>query len=1000
MRFNTRLAILILVAQLTTPGSLATVHLLRSSDCGISFEWLPPVASLSDSTDVTETVLFVVPPRCEVSIDPPVSADEGARAECISEGFFRQHRLIAVRIVASEPVPAGRARHSPCVFTLRFDRPEPAADVPPDPLDPLLRSIVANPSDVSRRGSAPEPSEPPIRVASTETHAAASLKVAISHDGPCRIPFQESFGAIDPRNLRIEMNGVEIPVRVRGEEDGVFDPDDSIELLGVANRLPDGSPDPYSDTSIYWISGGSSAGMRLGTLPAAPGSSVPASHYTETLHSESDQVYFDTGYYWMRVLAGQAREIAFRIDHAVASQPLARLRLCIRGGTDVEADPDHHVRILLNGQIMADRHFDGYDRLDVDTSFPLDRLVDGDNTFGIECPGDTGAGEIDAVYLDWFEIVYPRHYVADQATWTIRSPDPFTPALRAYFVTGFPSQVDRLFRTSDPAIEWVDFVSEADPDGGYRLRFAVDESAPSRYIACAESAMAVPDSIEVDAPSDWRTGVHGADLIIITHHDFLEALDPLVACRRAQGLRVEIVDVGDVYDEFNAGVFDPHAITDFCRHAYAHWQAPAPAYVLLVGDASWDYKQRLPQSMKQNFVPSYTKTWFEPRRSTSAACAMGRADSRDYDFLYGEPMVDDQFVCVSGDDVFPDMMIGRWPVETVADVEVMVRKTIAYEATARDQQWLKQLTMVTGGFDDSEQSLFLQQAEALIGNCVLPSGGYWHFDRIYKTTDNPDFGAYEDAILAAIDSGTSIVTFLGHAGSWSWEAMFDFDDLARMNNQGRLPFIASMTCNTARFANPDMDSFGEQFILTEDPFAGAVAFWGGCNFGGFWADYFLTYFWYEQVFLRRAATAGEAILAAKIRTLASYPDYGVIIEPYTLLGDPALRIQLPSAPIVRLAGWFDTEVSMDQGGRIRILAWVFDPDGASDIDRVELLAGGVPSGIELKDDGMSGDLAAGDSIFGLQVDVGEGLARARYGVGIRAVDGSGYAGSVFPLSAY
>ena len=80
---------------------------------------------------------------------------------------------------------------------------------------------------------------------------------------------------------------------------------------------------------------------------------------------------------------------------------------------------------------------------------------------------------------------------------------------------------------------------------------------------------------------------NAADYIIISHSDFLNAIQPLAAYRASQGFRVRVVDVQDIYDEFNGGVFDPQAIQGFLSYTYSNWVAPAPSFVLLVGDGHY-----------------------------------------------------------------------------------------------------------------------------------------------------------------------------------------------------------------------------------------------------------------------------------------------------------------------------------------------------------------------------------------------------------------------------
>jgi len=75
-------------------------------------------------------------------------------------------------------------------------------------------------------------------------------------------------------------------------------------------------------------------------------------------------------------------------------------------------------------------------------------------------------------------------------------------------------------------------------------------------------------------------------------------------------------------------------------------------------------------------------------------------------------------------------------------------------------------------------------------------------------------------------------------------------------------------------------------------------------------------------------------------------------------------------------------------------AVVIDPDGQNDIANVEvLLDGGATTGWRLADDGAHGDGAAGDMLFGFEIDVPSGLPVIdRFRLFIRASDRAGAVG--------
>jgi hypothetical protein len=119
-----------------------------------------------------------------------------------------------------------------------------------------------------------------------------------------------------------------------------------------------------------------------------------------------------------------------------------------------------------------------------------------------------------------------------------------------------------------------------------------------------------PDSVILDRPSHLASNAHHADYIMVAHERLKDAVEPLAEFYRKRGLAVEVVDIQDVYDEFNHGVLHPRALKDFLSYAYHSWTPPAPRCVLLVGDASWDAKN------EQHDDSQYPAAAFSPAHGT------------------------------------------------------------------------------------------------------------------------------------------------------------------------------------------------------------------------------------------------------------------------------------------------------------------------------------------------------------------------------------------------
>ncbi len=170
----------------------------------------------------------------------------------------------------------------------------------------------------------------------------------------------------------------------------------------------------------------------------------------------------------------------------------------------------------------------------------------------------------------------------------------------------------------------------------------------TEYFCVSNDYYLTPDSIIKynSNPSDLKNIENGADYLIITYPDFMEAANKLAAFR-SQHLesftspRIKIVNVLDIYDQFSNGLLDPYAIKDFIKYTFRNWSGAPPSYVVLMGDMSYDYRHLL-FSSRPNFIPSIPYQQYQ----------------------YGQAVSDNNFVAVSGNDVFPDMAIGRLSCET------------------------------------------------------------------------------------------------------------------------------------------------------------------------------------------------------------------------------------------------------------------------------------------------------------------------------------------------
>jgi hypothetical protein len=315
------------------------------------------------------------------------------------------------------------------------------------------------------------------------------------------------------------------------------------------------------------------------------------------------------------------------------------------------------------------------------------------------------------------------------------------------------------------------------------------------------------------------------------------------------------VTTNEVYDEFGFGMETPIAIRDFLTWARESW---APRYVLLVGKATYDYRNYLNAPTK-NLLPT---------------------------FLVGTPHLgeaaSDNWFIADEKTGRPALAIGRIPAKTPDQVERAVNKIIAYE-TEPLAEWRQRAIFVA----DSKERIFAQQADRLANK--IPKNV--QTSKVYLAASGGDVNKTRAEILSRWNSGAGWLTYIGHGSidTWAEGPLFSADNIAEIKNGNRLPILFTPTCLDGYFYHPQKDSLAEGLLFKNDGgiIAGLVP--TGLSFPVY-QDQLMTAL-FEELFQNSAPTLGEAILHAKQKMKAETPDAREVLETFVLLGDPALRIR-------------------------------------------------------------------------------------------------------------
>ena len=472
------------------------------------------------------------------------------------------------------------------------------------------------------------------------------------------------------------------------------------------------------------------------------------------------------------------------------SQGTAFLRIGLQG-TSLQA---HLVNVLVNDVMVGSMSFDSQQYAEQTFNLTASQLHEGDNEIKFVIAGGSG----DHSLYSYARLTYPRTFRADSDTlsFALRS-------TQSAKIDGFTTPNVRVLDVSDP--NSVQEVRPAAESAGAGFSVTVTSSGAKTkgsrtFLALPSNSFLHPAALlfnQASTLSQAGNPSNAADLLIIAHKSFIPSLNSvlpgtttsLVALRESQGYTVKVVDVEDVFDEFSYGMHTPQAITDFLSRARATW-VKAPRYLLLLGDASYDYRN-YEGGGNFDFVPTQL-----------------------IDTVFMETGSDDTLTDFDGDGI-PEIPVGRLPVRTVAEANLILSKIVNFSPSNVPQSAL----MVA----DAQGSYFFnfeQANEQLIP--LLPASMQATVQRVYRAQQPSDATARTN-IINKINSGTALVNYSGHGNVnvWTGAPIFSTTDAMALTNGNKLSLVIVMDCLNGYFIAPPIDCISE--ALMKAPNGGAVA---------------------------------------------------------------------------------------------------------------------------------------------------------------------------------
>jgi peptidase C25-like protein len=443
------------------------------------------------------------------------------------------------------------------------------------------------------------------------------------------------------------------------------------------------------------------------------------------------------------------------------------------------------------------------------------------------------------VFLNRFSVAYPRQLLAPQGTLEGR-----------FSATGLAevqgASASSLVVDTTGIPRWLRGASAL--PGGLSLPV---ESGKS-YLVTSTALRPVVNRLR---PSGLKSPTNRADYLLLAPQAFLLAAQPLLDLRESQGLVTKAVSVEEVYEQFGHGEVSPQAIKEFLEYAYHFWAAPSPRYVLLLGDASYDPKDYL-QTGVRDWLPGF------PVRTS-----------------YLWTVSDPAYASVNGEDLLPDIAIGRLPAGSVDEAQRLVEKILRYENGGGSLDGPAVLVA-----DDADLAGNFEADADEIASTILASRNP---TKIYYSQEGPNT---RTKIEEALDQGASLMSYVGHGGTavWASENIFNYKDVQTLLPQPRQPLLMTMNCLNGFFQFPPLDSLSEALLKAEG--RGAVAAFSPSGLSVNEPAHRLHKALLEEIVSGRHQRIGDAVLAAQ-EAYAETGAFPELLSIYHLFADPALRIR-------------------------------------------------------------------------------------------------------------
>lgn len=605
---------------------------------------------------------------------------------------------------------------------------------------------------------------------------------------------------------------------------------------------------PETDMAMYYLVSGPSAGKRIATKVARPvGGTVTSANYAQEFFQKQRSSYLQQilngeaeNYWGAPIVSNSDTTYNFTLTGVDLASPQAALELRFHGYSLPPAD-QHSVQITLNGNSLAPATGTGRLPFSKQYTIPTSHLREGANTLVFR---SIGPGS-DFSLFDSVRIGYARKFAADQNRVKF-----YTTNYKLSKIQGFSTPNIRVFdmTAEGSPVLWTNLnIIQEGPT--YTVRMPSDRGRS--MFAVEDSGMLQAASVTANEPAGLKANTNAANLIIITHQNWMAQAQAWANYRTGQGISVKVVEVSKIYDEFNYGDISWIAIRRFLQHAKGNWQT-APNYTLLLGDASFDARNYQGLGYN-NFIPTHI-----------------------VNTVFMETGSDDSLADFN-DDGLAEMAIGRIAARNGQEVTTALGKVMAFEAALPTPQ-ARGAVFAYDCYDAVNNYDFQQYSNTL--KSQLPGN-------VPSTMVGRCTGGAQTTLINALNAGPYVVNYSGHGttGAWGGADFFANSLVPQLTNANNQSIYTMLTCLNGYFLHASNPSLAESLVNL--PTGGAVAAWASTGETTPDEQNAMANRFYQRLGVGQLVRIGDLVNDAKT-VISGGSDVRL---SWALIGDPMLKVR-------------------------------------------------------------------------------------------------------------